>query len=114
VATDSPAAGAGIRPGDRIEAVNDRTVEDWEHLNIAIGSRPNREVSLRLARDGQPLTVKLTPTTLGQGRFEFGEIGVFPNVHPHLASVTPGDPGDRGGLKDGDVILAIDGQPVIF
>jgi serine protease Do len=37
---------------------------------------------------------------------------VFPSVHPHLASVTPGDPGARGGLKDGDVIVAVDGKPI--
>jgi regulator of sigma E protease len=114
VAEGSPAAGASVRPGDRIEAVNDHTVNTWEQLYIAIGSRPNREVDLRLRRNGQPLTLKITPTTTGQGRFEFGDIGVFPNVHPHLASVTPGDPGARGGLKDGDVIVAVDGKPMTF
>jgi regulator of sigma E protease len=114
VAAGSPAAGAGIRPGDRIEAVNDHSVNTWEQLYISIGGRPNREIRLRVLRDGQPITVKLTPGTVGQGRFEFGDIGVFPNVHPHLAAVTPGDPGARGGLKDGDVILAIDGAPMTF
>ena len=114
VADGSPAAGAGMRPGDRIEAVNDHTVDTWEQLYIAIGSRPNREVDLRVLRDGQPITLKMTPTTAGQGRFEFGDIGVLPDVHPHLASVTPGDPGDRGGLKDGDVIVAVDGKPMTF
>ena len=114
VAAGSPGAGAGIRPGDRIEAVNDREVETWDRLYIEIGSRANREISLRVLRDAQPMTVKLTPIAVGQSRFEFGDIGVFPNVHPHLASVTPGDPGDRGGLKDGDVILAVDGQPMTF
>ena len=114
VAEGSPAAGTGVRPGDRIEAVNDHTVNTWEQLYIAIGSRPNREIDLRLRRDGQPITLKVTPTTTGPGRFEFGDIGVFPNVHPHLASVTPGDPGDRGGLKDGDMIVAVDGKPMTF
>ncbi len=56
----------------------------------------------------------MTPNTIGQGRLEFGDIGVFPNVHPHLASVTPGDPGSRAGLKDGDVILAVDRKPMTF
>src|SRR5258708_7567636 len=98
VAAGSPAAGAGIRPGDRIEAVNDHTVNTWEQLYVSIGTRPNREVNLRVLRDGRPVSVKLTPSTIGQGRFEVGDIGVFPHVHPHLASVTPGDPGARGGL----------------
>src|SRR6476659_7953325 len=40
IAEGSPAAGAGVRPGDSIEAVNDRTVKTWEQLYIAIGSRP--------------------------------------------------------------------------
>jgi regulator of sigma E protease len=114
VGQNSPAAGAGIRPGDLIEAVNDHTVDTWEQLYVWIGSRANREVTLRVRRDGQPITVRLTPNSVGQGRFEFGDIGVFPNVHPHLASVTPGDPGDRGGLKDGDTILAVDGKPMTF
>ena len=114
VAEGSPAAGAGVRPGDRIETVNDHAINTWSQLYMAIGSRPNREVDLRLRRDGQPITLKVTPTNTGQGRFEFGDIGVFPNVHPHLASVTPGDPGARGGLKDGDVIVAVDGKPMTF
>src|SRR5262245_11809479 len=107
VAEGSPAAGAGVRPGDRITAVNSYTVDTWGELDRQIGTRANREVDLHLQRDGQEVTRKVTPTTVGQGRFEIGDIGVFPNVHPHLASVTPGDPGARGGLKDGDVIVAI-------
>ncbi len=114
VAEGSPAAGAAVRPGDLIETVNDHAVNTWEQLYVSIGSRANREVSLRVRRDGQPITFKLTPNTIGQGRLEFGDIGVFPNVHPHLASVTPGDPGSRAGLKDGDVILAVDGKPMTF
>jgi len=43
VAEGSPAAGSGVRPGDRIEAVNDHTVNTWEQLYISIGSRANQE-----------------------------------------------------------------------
>jgi regulator of sigma E protease len=114
IAEGSQAAGAGVRPGDSIEAVNDRPVATWAELYMQIGTRPDREVDLRVRRDGQPITLKMTPTTTGQGRFEVGDIGVFPSVHPHLASVTPGDPGARGGLKDGDVIVAVDGKPMTF
>jgi regulator of sigma E protease len=114
VAEGSPAAGAGVQPRDRIESVNGHIINTWEQLYVAIGSRPNREVDLRVLRDGQPITLKVTPTTAGQGRFEFGDIGVLPNVHPHVPSVVSGDPADRAGVKADDVIVAVDGKPITF
>jgi regulator of sigma E protease len=35
-------------------------------------------------------------------------------VHPHIPSLVPDDPADKAGLKPGDVIAAIDGQPITF
>jgi regulator of sigma E protease len=114
VAADSAAAKAGIQRGDRIATVNGRRVDTWEQFYIAVGSRSNRETTLGVLHNGLEETKTVTPTSASQSRLDFGEIGVFPDVHPHLASVTPGDPGSRGGLKDGDVILAIDGHPMTF
>jgi regulator of sigma E protease len=115
VSTDSPAAKADIRTGDRIVSVAGRNVDTWDQFLMAVGTKPNREVSIGLLRDGLEQTRTVTPTLLpGQSRFEIGDIGVLPNVHPHLKSVTPNDPGDRAGLKAGDVILAVDGQPTTF
>jgi regulator of sigma E protease len=115
VSTDSPAAKADIRPGDRIVSVGGRNVDTWDQFLMAVGVKPNREVSIGLLRDGLEQTRTVTPTLLpGQSRFEIGDIGVLPNVHPHLKSVTPNDPGDRAGLKAGDIIVAVDGQPITF
>jgi regulator of sigma E protease len=33
-------------------------------------------------------------------------------MHPQVRDVAPGDPADLGGIEAGDVILAIDGEPV--
>jgi regulator of sigma E protease len=114
VATDAPAAKAGIQSGDKIINVNGHRVDTWEQFYIAVGSRPNRETTLGVLHNGIEETKTVTPANAGQGRFEFGDIGVFPNVHPHLAMVTPGGPGDKGGLKTGDVILAVNGKPMTF
>ena len=115
VTQGSPAEKADIRTGDRIASVNGRSVDTWEQFLMAVGSKPNQEISIGLLRDGLEQNRKLTPTVLaGQSRFEIGDIGVWPNVHPHLKSVTPNEPGDRAGLKPGDVILAVDGAPMTF
>ncbi len=115
VAAGSPAATADIRPGDRVVSVNDRGVATWKDLYIAIGTKPNREVALKVDRSGVETTRKITPVkSPGEERFEIGDIGVLPNVHPHLTLVDPGDAGDRSGLKVGDVLLTVDGQPLTF
>jgi regulator of sigma E protease len=115
VAAGSPAAKADIRPGDRILSVADRNVDTWEQFFIAIGSRPNREVSLTLIRDGREIARKVTPVApAGQSRFEIGDIGVLPNVHPHVRSISPGEPAEKAGIKAGDVVLAVNGEPITF
>jgi regulator of sigma E protease len=115
VAADSPAARADIVKGDRILSVNGRGVDTWRDLYVAIGIKPNREVVVRVNRNGEESERRLTPVQApGETRFEVGDIGVMPDTHPHLVSVNPGEPGDKGGLKAGDVILAIEGQPITF
>jgi regulator of sigma E protease len=111
----SVASGADIRPGDRIVSVADRPVGTWQQFFIAVGSRPNRETSIRLERGGQQIVRTVTPTVpAGESRFEIGDIGVLPNVHPHIPTVNPGEPGERAGVKPGDVVLAVNGEPIIF
>jgi regulator of sigma E protease len=114
VTEGSPAERGDIRPGDRILSVNSRSVETWDTFLVAVASHPNREISLDVLRNGQVLTKRVTPTvTAGRGRIEFGEIGALPVAHPRLLSVNPGEPGERGGLRAGDVIVAVNDKPIM-
>src|SRR4051812_14363567 len=89
----SPAARAGIRTGDRIVAVGDHSVDTWDQFLNTITSRPNREVQIHVMRDGRELTMNVTPATqTGENRFQVVDIGVMPNVHPHVRSVSAGEP----------------------
>lgn len=111
----SPAARNDFRPGDRILSVAGKNVDTWDQLFIAIGTRANKEVSVVLQRDGREMERRITPVVPpGQSRFEIGDIGVLPDVHPHLVSITSGEPGDRAGLKAGDVIVAVNGETMTF
>ena len=114
VKADSPAAKAGIRPGDRIVTVAGHRVDTWEEFFVNIGTRANREVPIGLLREGLDVTSTVTPVSDDKARFEIGDIGVLPNVHPHLLSIAAGEPGDKAGLKAGDVIVAANGEPTTF
>jgi regulator of sigma E protease len=108
VTPGSAAEGAGIRPGDRILSVAGESVETWEDLFIAVGTRANRDVSVGYIRDGQ--TQLVTVRTESQDRFEVGSIGVLPNSNPIVKSVIAGEPAEKAGLKDGDIVLAVNGE----
>jgi regulator of sigma E protease len=112
----SPAEKVGIMRGDLITSVAGRSVETWDQLDIEIVTRPNRDVSLTLLRNGRPSAV--TVHTTSQGRYEAGEIGVLPDVNPIVQALlpgeVPGDPAVKAGLKAGDVIVAVNGERVAF
>jgi regulator of sigma E protease len=108
VAENSPAAGAGLRVGDRILTVNGRSVDTWEDLSIEVLPRAGRELSVLVARDGGQVSVRITPDAVG--RYEFGDIGIGPALRPQVMQVNPGTPAERAGLRSGDVLVAVGGE----
>jgi regulator of sigma E protease len=110
----SAAADAGLKPGDHITAVAGRTVDTWEDFYVAVGTKPDREVELTYDRDGAASTVTVVPRSPEGSRFKIGDIGALPDVHPHIRSVNAGDPADKAGMKPGDVVVAVNGENIIF
>src|SRR4029077_5313021 len=92
VKPDSPAAHADIRPGDRVVMVAGHKIDTWEDFVVTVGTRANREVSIGLLRNGLDVTKTITPLAEEKGRYETGDIGVLPNVHPHLAAISENEP----------------------
>jgi serine protease Do len=63
VEQDTPAARAGIEPGDVITEVDGTPVRNESHFREMIADKgPNAKVRLKVLRDGKPLTIE---TTLG-------------------------------------------------
>ncbi|MES2120919.1 MAG: RIP metalloprotease RseP [Pseudomonadota bacterium] len=81
VIAKSPAAAAGLRPGDRIMSVADRDTPSFDDVFNVVAMRPNETVHIDVDRAGQRqrLTVKLSADTMedstGQS-FRRGLLGV--------------------------------------
>jgi regulator of sigma E protease len=107
----SPAAGVGLQRGDRILTVAGDEVDTWEDLLVAIAMKPDRDVPLTVARDGQTRSVVVRPTA--EGKYEIGNIGVLPETYAVVERPIAGGVGERAGLKDGDLVVSIDGERII-
>ncbi|GAA5080711.1 membrane-associated protease RseP (regulator of RpoE activity) [Thermocatellispora tengchongensis] len=62
----SPAASAGLRPGDRIVSVGGVQISTWEEATRAIRAEKAGPVAIGVVRDGKPLT--LTANLIAQDR----------------------------------------------
>jgi len=88
----SPAQEAGLRPGDRIEAVDGRHFTSWDAMASFIAARPGQRLVLSVDRHGQLMKLEATPVAadgaaLADGaRAPAGDVGflgvaVDPVVH---------------------------------
>jgi regulator of sigma E protease len=120
----SPAAEAGMRSFDFITAVNGSPIDTWTELERAIeraGASPLRITYLRGGQSAlpfahvevqEPQATMLIPRPVfdaaGRRRYETGLLSSELFVY----SVEPGSPADRIGIRRGDQILSLDGEPL--
>ncbi len=123
VLVDSPAAIAGIQPGDEIVAIDGTATPGWQAVNMAllspIGESRDLDVSVRPeGSEGiRQRSITVVNWLAGQGQPDpLLSLGIVPFTLPIPAVLGPlADDGAavRDGLRAGDHILAVDGEPVI-
>jgi regulator of sigma E protease len=118
----SPAAAAGLQRGDEVVRVGDRRVDDIEELQIALIRQFSDDgiVPLVIRRDGSEKSVTLRVTEDKLGLTEPGRL--LPGLGFDLATwnaktlvqdVPQDSAGGRAGLRPGDRVISVDGQPVV-
>jgi regulator of sigma E protease len=109
VPANSPAAHAGLVPGDQVIAINGEQHPDWtEAAKVVTAAEPNTKISVEIENAGQRRTVEIP---VGAQKDTEQVLGFAP-MKPVLEDVAPGMAASRGGLKEGDLIVAVDGQPI--
>jgi regulator of sigma E protease len=105
----SGADAAGIREGDLVRAVQGEPSDRWRDLELALLTSGGGELTLTVERGGSSSEV---PVILGVDHlYGFGVSG----IKPYLDSVVrprPGGPAAIAGIRTGDRISAVNGEPV--
>jgi regulator of sigma E protease len=111
----SPADLAGIKPGDRVLRVNDKEIATRSELYNAIAKSNGMSLTLELRRGQEVKIVTVSPvaTTVPE---DGQEVTVYTlgieETAPVIAAVMNGFPAQAAGIKEGDRVVAIDGQPI--
>lgn len=130
---NGPAGKAGVQPGDIVVQFNWKAVERSSDLPPMVGLvRPGRTVPVDIVRNGSPLTLMVTIEQLPEPD-QVSQAGSVPNRSVLGMTVEPlspalrsdlnleggvlvkeviGDPAASAGLRAGDVITQLGGEPI--
>ncbi|MGB7754970.1 MAG: RIP metalloprotease RseP [Salinisphaera sp.] len=115
----TPAARAGFHAKDRVVALADQPVDDWQDLRLALIER---------GLDGKPVQITVKTPDGGERRLTldltnapsdpeklFKQVGLTlyqPPATPRIGQIEPDSPAARSTLARGDAVLSVDGQSI--
>lgn len=106
----SPAERSALQLGDEILRINNRLTRTWEDVELAVGTKPKRRLSVEVKRGEKVFSVDLLTESVTE--YEMGYAGFLGDMLTQINLVFADSPAEKAGLQPGDVVLAIDGQPV--
>ena len=112
VRVGSPAAVAGLEPGDRLVELDGSRVDRFEELQFTLLQSVGEPITLAVERGGEQLEFTVKPEIIEvldafDRPQQLGDIGVRPFTPASVAQVVVGSPAESGGLQAGDKIVRI-------
>lgn len=124
VPENSPAAQAGLQPGDIIRAVDGQEVHKWagnmEGVRELVAMSEHEKITFTIERpqaDGstQQLTIESgykLPETKWWQRTGMRQVGIMPAAPAIIGNIIPGSPAQQAGLVSGQRIVKLNGNAV--
>lgn len=112
----SPAAEAGLRVGDVIRAIDGKRINDWPELlqtlitSSGVTADGRRRAVFTIEREGQLLDLTIHPRLGGDEKVR--RVGIVAGYTPIIAAVPADSLAARVGLREGDELQALNGQPI--
>jgi regulator of sigma E protease len=110
VMPDSAAAKAGIQGGDKIVELDGKKNPTWEDVGLKEVTSAYRPMYVTIERNGKRFQTTVTPVLnerIGVGFAGWDERGTI-----QLGQIEPGYPAEKAGLKKGDILVSVNGEPM--
>ncbi|RMD95971.1 MAG: RIP metalloprotease RseP, partial [Deltaproteobacteria bacterium] len=108
----TPAAEAGLQPGDRIVRIGETPIRWWDDIPKVVGRHPGEPLTFEIERGEERITKRITPV---EREGAPAMIGISPTLLlPVIGIPRQESPAWRAGLRTGDEITKIDGQRIEF
>lgn len=115
---NTPAAMAGLRNGDEVVSVDGSSVHTFAELHLRLlEAASNKEKPVLKLASGERRELDLSQLPEGTLEGNGKALGLelyMPPLAPIVGRLEAGSVAERAGLKPGDRVLAVDGQPVSF
>jgi regulator of sigma E protease len=111
VADTTAAYSLGFRTGDKILAINGEKVNDWESVLSELISGEKEKTEIEILRNGKDTTLTVSARKIK----EIAKNGYFlpiGDTRPVINMVMDNSPAEDAGIKDGDILLSINNQPL--
>jgi regulator of sigma E protease len=111
VLPDTPAAKAGIQIGDRIARLDGIENPTWKQVDPKEALSPNQPLDVTIERGEKSFTKTIVPEAYGINQMgSAGWVAKEPSFT--VTDLEAGMPAERAGIKVGDEIVSVDGQPI--
>lgn len=114
-----PAESVGLKPGDKILTVDGHPVSKFMGMGDSvvwhIVSSEGESISVKVNRDGNEMTFNPKPTidpTKAWERKNLRQIKIAPAQTPVIGEIAENSPAALAGLREGDIIKSINGEPI--
>jgi len=108
----SLAAKVGFKTHDKVIAVDNKKVKNWQDMNLAFVENLGKDIKVKIERKGKDTSLSLPSSLISKKVITSGSFLPISYTRPLIEEVMKDSPAETAGIKAGDIFLKINNIPI--